>query len=481
MSGSNQKAFCLLFEEKASKCFHFLDKRINPKVILCAISETVFEKNPIFEFENYSTNFPFFEDFKDTILKKITAQSIPTIMEVTLNGKGPAKKKIHTNELKKNIENAINSDEKSAYHIYCSPSETIKDFLVFTILVLDKEIVDQYYSLKNQPDEYFIITTSLIDATAEQLLDESNLILSTKNPAESVFLKFPNYSEILRKAAFRLMASVEFICNSEHPRFNLYYTLNEISSLKYEGCICKNKMIISKEIGKDFFVDIKLNIPVGLDNHKTIRKLLEIVPENSVMISDSQYVYGWGRFAQEYDPKNEDCFLIRFIRQDVWELSHNGETLMIVDREIPSLPKTEYDKQQFTENINRIISLGDEKVNKLWMLFEIISNQKRGTTLLISKNAVNESKRLEKQSFSLEPFEVTPELMEKITSIDGAVLLDTELRCHGIGVLLDGMASDKCDPSRGSRYNSAIKYTEIQKDCVVIVVSEDGPVDIFPK
>ncbi len=59
--------------------------------------------------------------------------------------------------------------------------------------------------------------------------------------------------------------------------------------------------------------------------------------------------------------------------------------------------------------------------------------------------------------------------------------------CHTIqsraGVILDGLATTKGDSSRGSRYNSAIRYYEhFGKDAplVIVVVSEDGMINLIP-
>jgi DNA integrity scanning protein DisA with diadenylate cyclase activity len=68
-----------------------------------------------------------------------------------------------------------------------------------------------------------------------------------------------------------------------------------------------------------------------------------------------------------------------------------------------------------------------------------------------------------------------------ITAIDGAVLIDPTTTCYAIGVILDGLASNKGTPSRGARYNSAIRYVETCKyPCLAIIVSEDGSIDLVP-
>ena len=44
------------------------------------------------------------------------------------------------------------------------------------------------------------------------------------------------------------------------------------------------------------------------------------------------------------------------------------------------------------------------------------------------------------------------------------------------------MAQGKGDPSRGARYNSALRYLQsIEGDCIAVVVSEDGGVDIVTR
>jgi hypothetical protein len=52
--------------------------------------------------------------------------------------------------------------------------------------------------------------------------------------------------------------------------------------------------------------------------------------------------------------------------------------------------------------------------------------------------------------------------------------------CHGFGTILDGMATESGDPSRGARYNSALRYVESAWPCLAVVVSEDGGVDLIP-
>ena len=103
--------------------------------------------------------------------------------------------------------------------------------------------------------------------------------------------------------------------------------------------------------------------------------------------------------------------------------------------------------------------------------------------LVISNNAQEEANRLGKQSFPIRPLKLTPDIIHQVSSIDGAVLLDSNGICYAIGVILDGIATDKGDSARGARYNSAIRYYEYrgkQNPTVIVIISEDGMINLIP-
>jgi hypothetical protein len=100
--------------------------------------------------------------------------------------------------------------------------------------------------------------------------------------------------------------------------------------------------------------------------------------------------------------------------------------------------------------------------------------------LVVSSAAAKEASRLAKQATCLRPFPLTEAVIPRVTSIDGAVLVDLDGTCHAIGVILDGQAHRHCSPSRGARYNSAVRYAYGRTDCMVVIKSEDGMVNLFP-
>ncbi len=103
--------------------------------------------------------------------------------------------------------------------------------------------------------------------------------------------------------------------------------------------------------------------------------------------------------------------------------------------------------------------------------------------IVISQKAAEEAERLGQQSFPLKPMKLTDSMIHQVTSIDGAVLLDHNGVCHAIGVILDGVASEKGDASRGARYNSAIRYYEQfgrDNPTMIVIISEDGMINLVP-
>jgi DisA bacterial checkpoint controller nucleotide-binding len=101
--------------------------------------------------------------------------------------------------------------------------------------------------------------------------------------------------------------------------------------------------------------------------------------------------------------------------------------------------------------------------------------------LVVHRNASEEAARLIPQAQQVLPQLLDSKLLPAVTSIDGAVLVDPTGTCRAVGVILDGHASGKGDSSRGARFNSAVRYHETQNgECLVIIVSEDGMINLLP-
>lgn len=110
--------------------------------------------------------------------------------------------------------------------------------------------------------------------------------------------------------------------------------------------------------------------------------------------------------------------------------------------------------------------------------------QPHGTMLVVSSKADSESARLQTQSTVIKPVHITGTMMRRVTSIDGAVIVDPKGICYAIGAILDGVIEKgEGDPSRGARFNAAFKYlSHCRREgigCSIAVFSEDGMVNIY--
>ena len=157
---------------------------------------------------------------------------------------------------------------------------------------------------------------------------------------------------------------------------------------------------------------------------------------------------------------------------------------MEVEYRQPGLPVEKINRDKFYADFPRIFkNITKSQIDDLWDIAMEATKQKHGTMLVISEQAASESKRLGKQSFPISPQKLSDAMIPKVTSIDGAILLDRNANCHSIGVILDGLATNKGDPARGARYNSAIRYYEhisAQAPLILIIISEDGMINLVP-
>jgi hypothetical protein len=98
--------------------------------------------------------------------------------------------------------------------------------------------------------------------------------------------------------------------------------------------------------------------------------------------------------------------------------------------------------------------------------------------VVVAEDAPAEAARLSAQGSPVEPRFLSAQEARAAARIDGAVLLDPAGKCYAIGVVLDGQAS----PSRGARFNSALRYVLDQGvRRLAVVRSDDGGVDVLPR
>jgi DNA integrity scanning protein DisA with diadenylate cyclase activity len=70
-------------------------------------------------------------------------------------------------------------------------------------------------------------------------------------------------------------------------------------------------------------------------------------------------------------------------------------------------------------------------------------------------------------------------LAKSLAKVDGALQIAKDARLYAFACLLDGRTVPGEDRSRGARYNSALRFTAMHENVIVVVVSADRPVSVF--
>jgi len=240
-------------------------------------------------------------------------------------------------------------------------------------------------------------------------------------------------------------------------------------------------MIIARRDHPALEAAITFSQPVDIHNSRAARKLLELASRGLALHMNARSIFGLAEVGS-YEAQSEDLYEINVLDHHHWELGHAGQSLMRVQSGQPRLPAPLFNAPKLRKDIGRVFrGLAANHAADIVRLVEGAAKEKHGTMLVVVDDAAGEAKRLAKQATCIEPFPLTPESLTHLTPIDGAVLISPDATCHAIGVILDGLATDKGNPARGARFNSAVRYVETHnRPCLAVVVSEDGGVDLVP-
>lgn len=361
----------------------------------------------------------------------------------------------------------------------------IDDYYVTPIVQLPKKTIQHFVLLpiwekRNESDHPG--HRSLIHAAMSALLEEATEELERAEPGRNISGKMRSAEEIVRIAARNFMWTAGSSTSVRHYENDLFDVLNFVSSLMYEGTKGVGDLVLSDVSENAVTYIAKFAIPVPLREPRWVRKVLQMANEGVCIIADCDKIYGLGNLLPEAFSRERIGFVVRFIDHYHWELRFRGEVLLRSHYSVPRLPQEPFDRGMFIANYLRIFPKSSEThALHLWSLMKIQTQQRHGSMLVVSEDASSEASRLSGQGTCIESVHLSDTLLRSASGIDGTILVDPLGNCHAIGVILDGNASDMCTPSRGSRYNSGIRYVKAGLNRrLAIVVSEDGTVDLIP-
>ncbi|MFQ1929175.1 hypothetical protein [Aeromonas veronii] len=384
------------------------------------------------------------------------------------------------------VEQALKKFDEE-YHVtsFCGAARRIDDHYVTPVIQIPNSLFLQHPPLDHLPlrkGNHQNGYRSLIHSAMAAVLHEATEGLNKPEPGRFSHRGMREAEEIVRIAAKNFMHTPGLSIERQYMHDDLFATLNLVSSLMYEG---------SKGIGHLILVDPKNDVvefmvkfaePVTLHEPRWVRKVLQMATTGIDIIADSQRIYGLGRLKEWHDSSNQDAFLVVFIDHYHWELRCGNQALLRSHYAEPKLPQEPFDKAAFLANYARLFpETSHENGLNLWHLMMAQVRQEHGSMIVVAKDAASEARRLSKQGTCIEPTLLSEELLRSVSGIDGTIILDPAGFCHAIGIILDGEATEQCTPSRGSRYNSGVRYVHKGSHRrLAIVVSDDRTVDIIP-
>ncbi len=381
------------------------------------------------------------------------------------------------------VDEAVAVDEPRGVATFVSAMARVGGGRVLLLLRMSKAQYASYHALarQNLGAGGLPLAGSLLDAAVHEYLHGVTAGLSEFRPGVGPATLSRSHDEILRSAARLLMHGPAWAAGSASGAPGLFLACDRLSAMRYEGGEGRGGLLIAPREHPNLQVELVFKSPVALDDHRGVRKVLELTGAGHALLSDASIVYGLGAVGEGYERARENLFEVRFLGHAAWELSHADAVLMRVVNGLPRLPRADLDEDRFREDLGRTFGdLDAARFDRLWGLALAAIRQRRGTTVVISERAREEAQRLGHQALRIDPVPLTPATVPLLTAIDGAVLIDPDGVCSAIGVILDGRTSRGGDPARGARFNSAVRYVEgADHACLAMVISEEGTVDVI--
>ncbi len=267
--------------------------------------------------------------------------------------------------------------------------------------------------------------------------------------------------------------------------------ITELSGNYYEGSACQAEWVFYFGGRENLNEGVVLaeGIEVGILHIRKIRKLLQMGQNGQCLLAVwDMEKDGWvvvGLHKAEFFYGNGMVF--RILGHMNWRMEFNRKKIISYE-----CGKYFIDCEAFkAEHFRNVYKKTFQKdlPHRVEVIFDKALQQVHGTVVVIlEKDKIeNEVKRLLEESvgIGLANWKVGEEFFLSMTEIDGAVCMDSEGNCYGMGIILDGSEAIKGKAERGARYNSTRRYIKKcqGKECGIIgmavVISEDRSIDIF--
>lgn len=364
---------------------------------------------------------------------------------------------------------------------FCGPGVPIAPYRVYPVVGVVASRWRGAPALTSSSPYRISVHQSLQHAVIDNVLRAAARALACQTPPSTIIDGVSDGLAIARIAASEFVDGI-VARTGQFVGSGFRDALDSVSAQPYEGRAGVGSLVLAPRGHESVEVDIAFEQQVSVRSTRALRKVLEMSDPDLHLLTDGRDVYGMGRLADSYASAGEECFGVTVVGRGSWELAHNGTPLLRVNNGSARLPREPISKERFVDTVIRSFQDADAtSADLLWSLAGACADQTHGTMLVVHPSAADEGARLLPQALTIEPRLLEGSALRAVTSIDGAVLVSPDGLCHAVGVILDGLATGTGAASRGARYNSAVRYLAGGgKGSLVIIVSEDGTIDLLP-
>jgi len=388
---------------------------------------------------------------------------------------------IRRDSVRKAVQSALATyDSENDVRSFAGEPARVGGYYIVPVLQLPDGLFHRFKPLEPITDA----SPSLIHSAVAQVLRDAHDELLRPDPGRGLIGRSRSADDIVRRAAADFMHTPALAIGTQNfDGADLFERFNLISSLMYEGTEGTGRMLLANPDGPSVNVLLELSEPVPFRQPRWARKVLQMASSETALIADCEDILGLGTIADGFDPwTTQNVFTVEFHGHYHWSLCCGEEVLLVSRFGAPSLPQERFPRHRLIDTFRRLFDEAtNEDVEAFIVLFDTAVAQHHGSMLVVARDAADEADRLRGQGTRIAPVKLTSQLYRRVSDIDGTILVDPHCVCHAIGVILDGAARPECTPSRGSRYNSGIRYVRASDiPRMAVVVSDDHTVDVIP-
>ena len=361
----------------------------------------------------------------------------------------------------------------NALTFFASQSSPIDGYEVHTCIGVPTDLIGNLPAFKESTVERYHAGKSLQHEIIQEILHRADQELFLPDPGTAARV-LGRKEDIIASATERFMEGVTWRTAREPS--DLFSALNAVASQTYEKDAARGTLNVTSRENLEKWLTVKFKNPVRIRETRTMRKLLQLSDDNLSVLADPAQAYGLGPSKSA-----PDVIKVSITGHAKWEASVNGDKFVRVAYGNATIPHQPIEFEELEDIAERII--GDTNTKRIWDIIQAAQESGHGTTLVVSKDPEAEAARLGSEGMTIDPDYVEPDQIVRLASIDGAVFVGPDGRCHAFGVILDGVANERGDRARGARFNSAIRYqnTVETPNSMIIVISDDGTIDLLPR